>query len=170
MPATATVRSWRWLLVGAIAIGTLDLVFACAYWRLLHGIPALRILQSVAAGWFGEASRNMGSTSAAVGALSHYAIVFVFVLAYRLAGRRLPALFRYWPALGAAYGLALYGAMNFVVLPLSAAGPPSFDDAVWVAGSIVVHAVIGVMCAWFARASAQTGTSVSARRPAPSVR
>lgn len=81
----------------------------------------------------------MGIPGAVVGALSHYLIACASVLACWQAARRLPALVRHPWARGAAYGLALYAAMNFVVLPLSAAG------------SIAMHVVIGLPCAGFAR-------------------
>ena len=50
--------------------------------------------------------------------------------------------------------LLLYAAMNFVVLPLSAAGMPSFANHAWVGASIVAHALLGVVCALFARIAA----------------
>ena len=39
------------------------------------------------------------------------------------------------------YGLALYCVMNFVVLPLSAAGPGS-KDPLWIALGVAVHALM----------------------------
>ena len=70
--------------------------------------------------------------------------------AYWIAAQRLPTLLKRRVLFGAVYGLLLYVVMNFIVLPLSAAGSPGFDNVPWVASSIVVHALLGIMCAWFA--------------------
>ncbi len=138
------------LIGGGLLVGTLDLLFAVAFWAP-RGITLVDVLHAIATGWYGKRSHAMGSYSAFVGALSHYLIACAFVLAYWQAARRLPALVRRPWAWGAVYGLALYAAMNFVVLPLSAAGPPGFADTAWVASSIAVHVVIGLLCAGFAR-------------------
>ena len=52
---------------------------------------------------------------------------------------------------GAAYGLLLYGIMNYAVVPLSAARPGS-KDPLWVVLSVVVHVLlIGIPIAVIAR-------------------
>ncbi|GAB2494396.1 hypothetical protein GCM10027084_04900 [Pseudoxanthomonas sangjuensis] len=153
MQETRSAWPWRRLLAGTATIGSLDLLFAWSFWAN-KGVTFTDILHSIASGWYGKASRDMGATSAAVGAASHYAIIFCFMLAWWLAARLVPALSRRWLAFGALYGLALYALMNFVVLPLSAAGSPGFDNRAWLVGSIAMHAAIGVLCAWFARKTA----------------
>lgn len=150
-PAPGT--PWRpvgTLLGGGLVVGTLDLLFAWGYWAP-RGATMPRVLRSIAEGWYGEASHRMGTTSATVGALSHYFIAVMFVVAYWLAARRLPALLAHPYLYGFAYGLLLYALMHFVVVPLSAAGMPGFANATWVGASIVVHALLGVFCALCAR-------------------
>ncbi len=147
-------RPWRWLLLGGIALGTLDLLFAWAFW-MPQGVPPLRILQSIAAGVFGDASFAMGGASMALGAVFHYVIATVMVAVYYAASRLWPALIRKPYFFGLPYGVALYLAMNLVVLPLSAAGMPSFKNTAWVASSVVMHAVFGVICALFSRRAAR---------------
>ena len=138
------------VVAGGLVVGTLDLLFAWGFWAP-HDVTLTAILQSIAAGWYGKASHAMGTKSALVGALSHYAIATSFVLAYWLLARLRPALLRRPVASGAAYGLGLYAVMNFIVLPLSAAGMPKFDNVPWVASSVLMHMLIGAACAWFAR-------------------
>ena len=138
--------AWAWIALGGLVIGTLDLLFAWGFWAA-KGATFVGILQSIAAGWYGKASHSMGATSAWVGALSHYAIATAFVAAYWLAARRLAALLKRPVLLGAVYGLLLYVIMNFIVLPLSAAGMPKFDNVPWVASSILAHMVFGVLSA-----------------------
>lgn len=165
LPHPAAARAWPAIVAGGLAIGTLDLAFAILFW-LRHEVAPVQILQSIARGWMGDAAFDGGAAAAWLGAVSHYAIATMFVLAYYLAGRRLPALFARRLALGLAYGLLLYVLMNFVVLPLSAAGLPSFRNTAWVASSVVAHAVFGAMCAWFASLAAGAAR-VSGPRPAP---
>lgn len=158
MRSRSRFHAWRWILAGTFAIGSLDLAFAWAFW--LQRVPGLaigRVLQSIAAGWFGAHSRDMGTTSMIVGAASHYFIIAAFVLVWFLALQRSAMLRRRTLACGLVSGLLLYGFMNFVVLPLSAAGMPKFDDTPWVASSIAMHMLFGAMAAWFARKALARG-------------
>lgn len=153
--AAMPVRAGRlpavaWVSLGGLAIGTLDLAFASVFWQS-HGVTPARILQSVAAGVLGEASFAGGTASAMLGACLHYFIATMFVVVYRFAGLRHAGLRRHPVSCGLAYGVLLYLAMNFVVVPLSAAAAPGFGNVPWVASSVAMHAVFGVMCALFAR-------------------
>jgi len=154
MAGTPTIPSGRHpalqLPLATLAIGTLDLLFAWRFWAG-RGVSFADILHSIAAGWYGRASYAMGASSAVVGALSHYAIMAAFVIAYWLTARRSPVLARHPLGFGAAYGLAIYALMTFVVLPLSAAGPADFSNKAWVASSVAMHMLIGVLCALAAR-------------------
>lgn len=147
--ATRRGRSLVLLLAGGLVIGTLDLAFAILFW-LPRGVRPIQILQSIASGWLGEDSFEGGIPSAVLGAVSHYFIATMFVVVYLLASRRLPRLLQRPVTHGLAYGVVLYLVMNFVVLPLSAAGMPSFKNSVWVVSSIAAHLVFGVLCALFA--------------------
>jgi len=114
-----------------------------------------RILQSVAAGLLGEASFEGGGQTAALGLALHYLIALSMSVAYYLAAGRWPLL-RQRPVLcGAGYGLLLYGVMNYVVVPLSAAGPGS-KNPLWITLSIAVHVLlIGIPIALVARRAQQ---------------
>ena len=139
------------VLMGGVAVGTFDLVFACTWWAIAAGVPPIRIFQSIGSGLLGEASFEGGLRSAALGGVAHYLIATCMVLAYALLATRLPALVRQPWRWGALYGLFLYGVMNFVVVPLSAAAGPSKFRLGWVLASIAVHAVIGIAAAFFSR-------------------
>lgn len=133
-----------YVLAGGAIAGTLDIAYACVFWAVKAGVPARRILQSVAAGLLGEASFRGGAATAALGLFLQYVIALSMAVAYYLVARRWPLLRRRALACGAAYGLVLYGVMNYVVVPLSAARGGS-RDPLWVGLSVAVHvAFVGV--------------------------
>jgi hypothetical protein len=144
-------QAWLLVLAGGLVAGTLDILYACGFWWLKSGVPAGRILQSVAAGLLGEASFAGGAATAALGLVLHYFIATSMSVVYYLVSRTWPAL-RQRPWLyGAAYGMLLYVVMNYVVVPLSAARP-SPTIPLWVVCSIGVHILlIGTPIALFTR-------------------
>jgi len=141
----------RYVVLGGLALGTLDLIFACTFWGALRGLPPTRILQSIAAGVQGTAAFDGGTGSVVLGALCHYFIAIMMVLAYTLIGARLRMLIEHPVRYGLPYGLLLYGVMTYVVVPLSNAPQPTKIYLPWMVASIIMHAVFGVICAWFAR-------------------
>jgi len=104
---------------GAIA-GLLDILYAITFWHF-NGRSTLWVLQSVAMGWYGRASSQMGWTSGAVGLASHFAILLVAAALYGAAWRRVHWMRTHWVACGALFGVLVYLFMNYVVIPLSAA-------------------------------------------------
>lgn len=142
--ATRSVHPLKFVLAGGLIAGTLDIAYACVFWALKANVPVQRILQSVAAGLLGTASFEGGAATAALGLVLHYFIALTMSLTYFLAAGRLPVLWRRpWP-MGAVYGLLVYGVMNHIVVPLSAAGPGS-KNPLWIGLSILVHMfLIGV--------------------------
>lgn len=148
---TRRPRSWMFVLAGGIVAATLDIVYACLFWRVKSGVPARRILQSVAAGLLGSASFEGGAETAALGLALHYTIALSMAAAYTFAASRAPLLRQRPWSCGAVYGLLLYGIMNYVVVPLSAAGSGSSKDPLWIALTIAVHVLfIGIPIALFA--------------------
>ena len=168
-PFSSTTAGWRWVLLGGVVLASLDAVFATGYWQLTAGVPWPRVFQTVAAGVLGlPASTAGGARTAWLGLGLHYLIATAFVVAYTLAATRMGTLLRRPAACGVAYGLLLYAVMNLVVIPLSSIGHlPRFDNLPWVAASIAMHAVFGLVCAGAARRAL---APVSARLPATSVR
>jgi ribose/xylose/arabinose/galactoside ABC-type transport system permease subunit len=146
-----------YVLAGGLIAGTLDIVYACTFWRLKAAVPAERIFQSVAAGLLGKASFEGGAATAALGLGLHYFIATTMSVVYYLVARRWPLLWQRPVLCGAGYGLILYAVMNYVVVPLSRAGHGGAKDPLWVTLSIVVHMfLIGVPIA--------LATSLAARR------
>jgi hypothetical protein len=168
--AQRDVAPWIYIMSGGLIAGTLDIAFACIYWAIDASVPAQRIFQSVAAGLLGEASFRGGAATAALGLGLHYLIATSMSLAFYLVAVRRPALVRRPVTYGVAYGLLLYVIMNYIVVPLSAAGRGS-KDPLWIALGIAVHALlIGVPIALGARRALQlirSPAGLSLPRPGP---
>ncbi len=154
MPTRAdSARSaWPIVLAGGLVAGTLDILYAVIFWRIKAGVPAQRILQSVAAGLLGQASAAGGVRTAVLGLVLHMLIATTMAVVYFLVARRWPLLWQRPWLCGAAYGLWLYVAMNYIVVPLSAAGGGGSRDPVWIALSVAVHVLfVGIPCALASR-------------------
>src|SRR5690606_21249190 len=67
---------------GGLVAGSLDILYAMAFWWLKAGVSPLRILQSVAAGALGPASFDGGAASATLGLVLHFAIATAMAAAY----------------------------------------------------------------------------------------
>jgi hypothetical protein len=140
------------VLAGGLVAGALDIAYAWLFWAVTAGVSAERIFQSVAAGLLGKASFDGGAATAALGLALHFFIATSMSVTYYLAARRWPLLWQRAVPCGLIYGLLLYGFMNFVVVPLSAAGGGGAKDPLWVAMSVAVHALlIGLPIALFTR-------------------
>jgi uncharacterized membrane protein YagU involved in acid resistance len=92
-----------------------------------RGVGPVRILQGVAAGLIGrDAARAGGWQTALLGLAVHFCIATAVVAVYFLASRKLSLLERAPIVCGVAYGIGVWLVMNFLILPLTAAGPPRF--------------------------------------------
>ena len=112
-------RAGRAILWGGLLAGVGDIMFAFVV-SWLRGVGPVRVLQSVASGLLGRAAAEGGLATAALGALLHFLIAFVWAAVYWLASRRLEVLARRPVVCGLLYGVVVYFFMYFVVLPLSA--------------------------------------------------
>ena len=133
-------RALRFILLGGLIAATCDITYAVGYsaWR---GVAPMRILQSVASGLLGKPAFDGGAATAVLGLCLHYAICIVAAAVYWHAARRLAWLTGHAVPAGLAFGLAVYGFMNYVVLPLSAFPFPLHPAALTVVTGLLVHMV-----------------------------
>jgi hypothetical protein len=138
------------ILYGTLVVGALDALDAIVFFGL-RGVAPVRIFHSIASGLLGRSAFQGGVATAALGVCLHFFIAFLIVSVFYLASLGAPVLTRYPLAAGVLYGIAVYFVMNYVVLPLSAAGRGPFVLPVFVNG-ILIHALgVGMPSAWFAR-------------------
>ena len=140
------------LLLGGLTVGVLDGLDAVVFFGL-RGVTPTRVMQSIASGLLGKQAFQGGIATAALGVLLHFGIALAVVAVYYLASRKLPDLSRHPVALGPVYGLLVYGVMNFLVIPLSAAvtGPRTLPVVI---NGVLIHALgVGLPAAVFALAA-----------------
>jgi hypothetical protein len=136
--SSSTARATRLVLLAGVVGATCDITYAILYygWR---GVSAERILQTVASGLLGKPSYDGGWPTAMLGLACHYAIVIVAAALFFAVARRWNWLWREPVVAGLAYGVAIYGFMNFVVLPLSAYPFPLRFPLLTTATGLLVH-------------------------------
>ena len=150
-------RPWVYVLLGGLVAGTFDITYACTFWWLKRGVLPTRVFQSVASGLLGDASFTGGWRTALLGLALHYSIATSMAVTYYLFARKWSELSQRPWVYGPLYGVLVYGIMNYIVVPLSAANPGS-RNLVWVVLSVAVHAfLIGTPCAIFARRAILAG-------------
>jgi hypothetical protein len=127
------------ILIGGLIAGTLDLTYAIVF-SGSHGVPAMRVMQSVASGWLGSAAYEGGVPTAILGVLSHYFIMFCAAATFYAVSRQFDFLVRRPVISGVVFGLIMYAVMSLVVLPLSAfPHKVTFTDRVLVSANLFVH-------------------------------
>ena len=108
--------------------GTLDILFAMSL-TVFFGREIGNMLRYVASGPFPQAT-EMGTTGAILGLVVHFALMAAIAAVYVLAARRMPALVLRPIQWGVLYGLATYGVMNWLVVPMrfGTPMPPSLQS------------------------------------------
>ena len=110
------------LRVGFI-IGVLDATSAMIHGYALRRTTPDRIWKYVASGAFGPDANKGGAEMIIAGLLFHFFIATCWTGLFFILAGQLEALRRYKIPAGIAYGLFVWLAMNFVVVPLSRIGP-----------------------------------------------
>jgi hypothetical protein len=117
---------WRTIAIAGSIAGVVDIAAA----SLIHSARPDRIMQAIAAGLLGRESFKDGAWSSVLGFSLQIFMSCLIAAIYVIATRRLPAFRRSWIVLGLAYGVIVFGVMNYVVMPLSAVGKsPTFTAA-----------------------------------------
>jgi hypothetical protein len=132
------------VLTGGFIAGVCDITYAIVF-SGFRGVPAERVLQSVASGLLGTKAFEGGASTAVLGLLLHFIIALLLAVIFYGASLLLPALTRHPVVTGACYGFLVFWVMNLVVLPLSAfPRKVSFVPIVVITGLIVHMFFIGV--------------------------
>ena len=110
LPAIA----WAGLIAGVLDITS---AFVLSYPK---GVGPIGVLQGVASGLLGRESAVQGGlVTAGLGLVIHFLIAFVAASVFYVASRKLVVLTRHAVISGLLYGVAVYGFMYWIVVPLA---------------------------------------------------
>lgn len=127
-PSPMTRPSLSRVVAAGLAGGAVDLAYASTM-GLVSGRGVVRVWQGVARGWLGKPAFDGGAATALLGLATHFAIAIAMAGAYGLAAARFDVLYRRWLICAPLYGLALYGVMYRIVLPLRWPGAGAWRGA-----------------------------------------
>jgi uncharacterized membrane protein YagU involved in acid resistance len=145
--ALTNVEAISW---GGLIAGVLDAIDGVIAYGT-QGLSPIQVLQYIASGALGKSAFQGGLATAALGAGFHFIIAWVAAAVFVLASRRLEILKTHAVLAGLIYGAAVYFFMNYLVLPLSAVAPATFQLGLFLNG-VIGHAVfVGLPIALFAR-------------------
>jgi hypothetical protein len=136
-PPGAPSRALPAIFWAGLTCGVMDISAAFITWAP-RGISPVRILQSIASGWFGKAAFSGRYHFAAIGLATHFLIAYSWAAAYYAVSRKASFLAHRAVPAGVMYGVLVYGVMYWVVRPLSnvAASPFSWFNTIV---AIVTH-------------------------------
>jgi hypothetical protein len=146
-------RPLRTIVIAGLVAGALDISYAFIIWGL-RGVTPIRIGQSIASGLLGrEAAVGGGTATGLFGLLLHFTMATIIAAIYYGAARNFRLLVDRAVPCGIAYGLATYGVMNYVVLPLSAIGAVGDSGPAYIriTGVLVHMLLIGLPIALITR-------------------
>jgi hypothetical protein len=137
----------RAALLAGLAGGAADILTAFVIYR-----PASpeRILQSVASGLTGPAAFQGGWGAAALGLAAHFGLSVIWAGIFVLAAGQAPAILRRPLLSGLGFGVVVYGVMNAIVVPLSAAPVRGGPSAEMIGLGLFAHALFGIALAFTA--------------------
>ncbi len=139
--ASRRTHDFMAIVLAAVIAGSLDLVFAFTFHGVVSHVSPVRVLLSIATGWFGMDALQGGAGIAAIGFFSHYGILLGAAFVYYIATRFMPWMNRYAYLYGLVFGICIYGFMHLVVLPLSNA--PAFKATViGTTADFLMHALV----------------------------
>ena len=137
----------RAALFAGLAGGAADILTAFVIYR--PASPQL-ILQSVASGLLGPAAFQGGWGAAAIGLAAHFVLAVIWAVIFILAATQAPVVLRRPVLSGLGFGVVVYGVMNAVVVPLSAAPARAAPAAEMIGLGLLAHALFGLALAFTA--------------------
>ncbi|MEO5761367.1 MAG: hypothetical protein ABIR28_03555 [Vicinamibacteria bacterium] len=113
----------RAILGSGFIVGLLDATSAMVHAYALRGTTPNRIWKYVASGAFGPAANTGGPEMIVAGLLFHFFIATCWTGLFFILAEKVPTLREHKVIAGALYGIFIWLAMNFVIVPMSRIGP-----------------------------------------------
>ncbi|MEY2500276.1 MAG: hypothetical protein QOI07_610 [Verrucomicrobiota bacterium] len=116
------MRAARTIAVTGLIVGAMDISSAIII-AIARGSTVTRLMQFIASGLLGPRAFQGGPAIVVLGLALHFVIAFGVVAVFYAASRSFAFVRRQAVVSGLVYGLIVFGVMNLIVLPLSAAKP-----------------------------------------------
>jgi glucan phosphoethanolaminetransferase (alkaline phosphatase superfamily) len=138
------------IVLGGLAVGVLDCLAAMAN-AAISGVMPGRVWQYVASSVLGPESFNAGAMSIAIGLLFHFCVAFGVAIGFFILSSLFPIVLRHAVVSGIVYGIAVYFAMSYVIVPLTMARQSAFNWYGLISGLIIHMLFVGLPVALIAR-------------------
>ena len=141
VPTVGKPSAFDIIVLGGLAIGLLDFLDASIFFTQYFGIPLSRVWQGVAAGVLGRETATAGGwNTASLGIFLHFVVAFCIATVYFIGTRVTDFLVKHPVISGIVFGVIANFVMQYVVIPLSAAGGPTPAPFRW---PVFLNGVIG---------------------------
>lgn len=150
------------VMCAALVAGTLDIGAAA----LINVVNPILILQGIAGVAFKSAPLAGEVRSAILGLLVQWGLSAIIAAIGLEFSRQVRVLREHWVAAGLAYGVAIFGVMNYIVLPLSRFGHVPHFTPFRFCANVVAMLMFGLVVSAFGRA--RSGNADSSPRQARS--
>ena len=136
--APSILRAFQTIVYGGLLVGILD-GLAATINAAVKGVSPDKVFHYIASGLIGpRASYNGGAATVMLGIVLHFTIAFGVVAVFLLLSRSFPVLVHRAVLSGVAYGIGVYFAMAYLIVPLSAVPKITFSFSGMITG-LVIH-------------------------------
>ena len=139
------------IVLGGLAIGVLDSIAAMVNAWFRGGVAPDRVWQYVASSVVGGDAFTGGLAMAALGLFFHFCVAFGVAAVFYILARQLPLLIRYAVIAGMIYGVVVYFAMSYVVVPMTLVRQSAFNWYGLISGLIIHMLFVGLPVALVTR-------------------
>ena len=133
-------------LVAGLVAGALDITAACVQVYIKSGTTPSQVLKYVASGGLGKDALTGGPMMAVWGLVFHFIIAISFTFLFFFLARMIPSLVKYPLLTGIIYGVFVWSAMRFIILPyISTLHPKPIIGSEAIKNAVIAAAII-VVC------------------------
>ena len=143
-------------LTAGLVAGALDIIAACIQAYLKSGTTPSQVLKYVASGGLGKDALTGGAMMAFWGLVFHFIIAISFTFLFFFLAKMIPSLVKYPILIGILYGVFVWSAMRFIILPyVSTLNPKPIVGSEAIKNAMIAAAIIvacvGIPVAFLAR-------------------
>lgn len=131
------------IVLGWLAVGVLDAIAASTN-AAARGVSPVRVWQYVASSLIGGESFDRGATTVVIGLLIHFGVALGVATGFYLLARVFPFVIRHPVVSGILYGIVVFFAMSYVIVPFTLVKQGSFSWTGLITGILIHMFVVGL--------------------------